>query len=91
MNIRKTVAGVAVAVSGVTAAVVVAHPASAAPARPAAAQHQTLPAWFHWTYATRAATKAECGHAAPRAIIAWQGDSDQSYLFCASGKVSLPD
>ena len=57
---------------------------SSVPAASASVSHNP-PHWFHWQYASKAATREVCGSHQPRAIIVIQGHSGNSVIICASG------
>jgi hypothetical protein len=66
------------------------HVSSASAATMTDAQHSTvhhLPHWFHWKYASNAATREVCGKHQQRAIIIWAGKGDGA-LVCSNGSIN---
>jgi hypothetical protein len=81
-----TTAGTAVLAFGAVAGIQAATPSASA----SVVHAQRLPSWFHWTYASAASTRAECGNVRGRAIIMWPGDSDTSSMMCPDGWIVEP-
>jgi len=80
------IAAVVLAGGGVPVVALTTSPAASASTT--SAQHQAirhLPRWFHWKYASMAATRQECSTHNHPAIIVWITGGTSSSLVCPDG------